>query len=232
MNNVKIVAQTEGEKKTAEVYLYGEFGDPYSPEMTDRGFIDQLDALGPLDEITVRINSIGGSVVAAHGIYNALVRSKARIVVEVDGLAGSAGSYVMMAGHDVGIAENALVMVHRAAGGCLGNCNDMRDMAETLELMDKTISSMYASRTNRKQETWISMMDQETWFDAESAVKNRLANRIIKNRGPSNELDADTIKAIEYQASGDAFERGFKTALLHVRDPPPHSGSCSTEART
>ena len=40
-----------------------------------------------------------------------------------------------------------------------------------------------------------------------------------------NEDNADTIKAIEYQASGDAFERGFKTALLHVRDPPPHSGA-------
>ena len=49
------------------------------------------------------------------------------------------------------------------------------------------------------------------------------AGRADGGRAKGNEDNADTIKAIEYQASGDAFERGFKTALLHVRDPPPHS---------
>lgn len=184
MKEIKITAQTEGEKKTADVYIYDVIGMDFwsGGGVTAKGFADRLDELGPLDEITVRINSPGGDVFDGAAIYNALVRNEARVVVEIDGLAASAASYIAMAGDEIRIAENGTMMIHQAQGGCMGDCEDMRKTADILEKLDGTIADIYSKRTNRRPETWAKLMAEETWFNAEEAVKHRLADSITPNK--------------------------------------------------
>lgn len=184
MREIKITAQTDGERKTAEVLIYDVIGFDFwtGGGVTAKGFADRLDELGELDEITVRINSPGGDVFDGTAIYNALVRNKARVVVEIDGLAASAASYIAMAGDEIRIAENGTMMIHQAQGGCMGDCEDMLKTAEILSKLDGTIADIYARRTNRKSETWARMMAEETWFNAEEAVKHRLADSITPNK--------------------------------------------------
>lgn len=71
-------------------------------------------------ELTMRINSYGGSVTDDIAIHNALKRHKAAVVTEVDGCAYSISSLIAQAGGKRRMASNALLMVHAPWGGVTG----------------------------------------------------------------------------------------------------------------
>jgi ATP-dependent protease ClpP protease subunit len=89
--------------------------------------------------IDLRLNSPGGSVFDAVAIFNALTRHTGTVTVWIDGIAASAASYIAMAGDEIVMPENALLMIHDPSGIVMGTAADMRDMAETL---DKIAASM------------------------------------------------------------------------------------------
>jgi ATP-dependent Clp protease protease subunit len=75
----------------AEIFIYDEIGAFGIPA---KAFLDELKALGPAAELTVRINSPGGSVFDGVAIYNALKRHDAVIRIWVDGIAASIASMI------------------------------------------------------------------------------------------------------------------------------------------
>ena len=125
-----------------EINIYGEVVPEswrWDDEMSATHFKDQLDKFDGVKEITVNINSPGGSVYEGVAIYNMLKRHKAKVVVNIDGLAASIASVIAMAGDVVRIPSNAMLMVHNAMSMEFGNANDMR---ETADLLDKITSSI------------------------------------------------------------------------------------------
>lgn len=180
MKQIKIVAQAE--TKSADVYIYDVIGEDMFGGVSAKNFADQLDALGPLDTIVVHVNSPGGSVMAGNAIYNTLKMHPARKVFEIEGLAASAMSYVMMSGDEINIHENAFVMIHQAQGFAVGPESEMRKMADVLDKMDETISAVYAKRTGRKPDTMMRMMKDETWFTAKEALEAKLVDNIRPNK--------------------------------------------------
>ena len=121
-------AQAEG----AEIVIYDEIGAFGIPA---KAFLDELKALGPVAELTVRINSPGGSVFDGVAIYNALKRHDAAVTVWIDGIAASIASMIAMAGDEVVMPENAMLMLHDPSGLVCGTAADMRAMAEALDRM-------------------------------------------------------------------------------------------------
>src|SRR5699024_7627111 len=81
----------------------------------------------PNADVTVRINSPGGSVAAGLAIYNALRTRKP--TVYIDGVAASIASLIAMAGASIVAAANALIMVHDPWGTLTGNARDFRKTA-------------------------------------------------------------------------------------------------------
>lgn len=71
-----------------ELILYGDIASEtwWGDEVTPRQFTEELDALGAVPEIVVRINSGGGDVFAANAIYTRLKDNAAKITVKIDGL--------------------------------------------------------------------------------------------------------------------------------------------------
>ena len=118
--------------KGAEIVIYDEIGAFGIPA---KAFLDELKALGPVTELTVRINSPGGSVFDGIAIYNALKRHDAAITVWIDGIAASIASMMAMAGDEVVMPENAMLMLHDPSGLVMGTAGDMRAMAEALDKM-------------------------------------------------------------------------------------------------
>ena len=116
----------------AEIVIYDEIGAFGIPA---KAFLDELKALGPVAELTVRINSPGGSVFDGVAIYNALKRHDARLTVWIDGIAASIASMIAMAGDEVVMPENAMLMLHDPSGLVMGTAADMRGMAEALDKM-------------------------------------------------------------------------------------------------
>ena len=97
------------------------------------------------DEITVRINSPGGSVFDGIAIYNALHYHKAHINVRIEGLAASIASVIAMAGDTVHMAANALLMIHNPFSWVGGDAEELRKMADMLDKTTGVIAQTYAS---------------------------------------------------------------------------------------
>jgi len=166
---------------TAELVIYGEIGnDLWGDGVTAKDVLKSLRGLDDsVSSIRVMLNSIGGSVTEGLAIYDLLKREPRTISVEIDGIAASAASVIALAGSTVGIAENAMMMIHNAWGIVMGNKDDMRETADLLEKFDERIVSIYRAKTDQDVETIIAAMNVETWFDAQEAVDWGLADAIL-----------------------------------------------------
>ena len=164
---IKAVAQG----RIAEIFIFDVIVD-YAwdeDEVTAKGFIDELKALGELDEIRVRIHSPGGSVWAGNVIYNVLKRHSAKVTVIVDGLAASIASVIAMAGDTIIMPENAMMMIHNpmAYGG--GNVKELQKVIDRLETAKVGMLASYSSKTGLTDEKLIDLLDAETWMTAADA---------------------------------------------------------------
>lgn len=127
-----IAAASQGVAAAAEIYIYGDIGESWYEETVSAAqFVRDLNALN-VDAITVRINSLGGSVPDGLAIYNAMKRHRATITVEVDAIAYSIASLIAMGGDQIHMASNALMMIHAPWTGVYGNSTDLREMADQL----------------------------------------------------------------------------------------------------
>ena len=111
-----------GDNAAPELILYGDIASEtwWGDEVTPRQFTEELDALGAVPEIVVRINSGGGDVFAANAIYTRLKHNAAKITVKIDGWAASAATIVAMAGDVIEIPGNGVFMEHDPVLGLAG----------------------------------------------------------------------------------------------------------------
>jgi ATP-dependent Clp endopeptidase proteolytic subunit ClpP len=182
---MRIVNASTGNRE-AEILIYSPIGpsdDPFGDDdntIDAHSFAKNLRALGPLDSITCRVNCPGGDVFDGLSIYNTLKDHPASVTVCVDGLAASAASFVMQAA-DPGklfMAANAICMIHSASCGTLGNARDHEKSAAILGKLDQTIAGTYAKRSGRQTDTFLAMMEAETWMTAQETIDHRLADKI------------------------------------------------------
>jgi ATP-dependent Clp protease, protease subunit len=159
----------------AEIVIYDEIGAFGIPA---KAFLDELKTLGPLPELTVRINSPGGSVFDGVAIYNALKRHDAAITVWIDGIAASIASMIAMAGDEVVMPENAMLVLHDPSGLVAGTATDMRAMADALDRMKSGMVAAYRDKSGRDDAEIEALMEAETWLSAQEAVDLGLADRI------------------------------------------------------
>ena len=174
----KVTAKSETE---AEILLYDMitgFDDEDYGEISAKGLINKVKALGNIQNITLRINSVGGDIFQAQAMYTYLKSHPANITVRVDGLAASAASVVAMAGNKIIMPSNSLMMIHNPAGGVYGEAEDMRDTAEILDKIRDTIANVYVSRTGLDREKVLSMMDSETWMSATEAHELKFCDEV------------------------------------------------------
>jgi ATP-dependent Clp endopeptidase proteolytic subunit ClpP len=128
--------------------------------------------------IHLRINSVGGSVIEGAAIYNALRRHKGGLTVHVDGLAASMASVIAMAGEEVYIADNAMLMIHNPWSMTMGDADDLRKEADVLDKLKNTLVNAYARKTGMETNDIAAMMDEETWLNATQSVAMGFADEI------------------------------------------------------
>ncbi|WP_256846920.1 head maturation protease, ClpP-related [Paenibacillus sp. Pae108] len=130
-------------------------------------------------DITVWIDSWGGDVFAAAGMYNALKEHKGRVIVKIDGKAASAGSVIAMAGDEVHMSPVSIMMIHNPWSGARGEAKDMRHMADVLDEVKETLINAYQSKTKLSRNKISRLMDEETWMSAKKAVSEGFADSIL-----------------------------------------------------
>lgn len=164
--------------EAAEVLIYDDIG--YFGVSADQFVRELAEVAAPL--INVRVNSEGGEVFDGFAIYNALRRHPSRIVCHVDGLAASAATYPVLAGDEVRIASNGMLMIHNPASLVMGEAADMRQEADLLDKLAGIIANLYSQRTGKPVEEVRGWMTAETWFTAEEAKANGFVDTVIDER--------------------------------------------------
>ena len=171
------------ENAAPELILYGDIASEtwWGDEVTPLQFTEELNALGNVPEIVVRINSGGGDVFAANAIYTRLKDNAAKITVKIDGWAASAATIVAMAGDVIEIPGNGVFMVHDPAIGLLGYFNeaDLAKASEELKVIKQSIVNGYALKTGKTAEKIAAIMAAETWFDGKQAVDAGFCDRLM-----------------------------------------------------
>lgn len=164
-------------KDTAELMLYDIIGADWFGGIGSKEVVSAINALpSTIKTLNVRINSPGGDVFEGNAIYNALTRFNGRVEVDIDAEAASIASIIAMAGDEIRMAENAWMMIHDPYSGVLGTSDDMRKQADILDGVRDGLIATYAKRTGQKPDQITTWMHDETWLNAEDAVRYGFAD--------------------------------------------------------
>lgn len=166
------------------VYVYDIIG---GWDMDAAEFVQQIHDLDATD-IDLHINSPGGFVYDAVAMYGALVAHPATVHTMIDGLAGSAASFLAMAGDTVEIVAGGRIMIHDAQVGAWGSPSDLREAADLADAISDDISGYYAAHAGGDPADWRAAMRAETWYSASQAVDAGLADRVI----PAKKADGES----------------------------------------
>ena len=200
-------------EKTAELILYGSIGsDEYWDDISDKVFKQDIENLGDVENITLHINSPGGSVFSAVAIANTLKNHKAKITANIDGLAASAATIITSACDTVRMPKNALFMIHNPITFAYGNNQEMQKTVEMLDKVKNSIIETYLSKTKADKKTLSELMDNETWMDAETAkeygfideiVDEEVGKEFVENKLIINNMAFDISKFKNFRKAKD-----------------------------
>lgn len=132
---------------------------------------EALASLGSKKDITVRINSVGGSVIEGIAMYQAIRRHEGNVVAYVDGIAASMASVILQAADERHVSRGSYVMIHNPSSGADGEASDLRATAELLDKIRSDMLDIYESSTGLARDKIAKMMDDETYLTADEAVK-------------------------------------------------------------
>lgn len=163
---------------TVEISIYDEIG---YWGITAKSFSKDLKALGNnLKQINLHIHSPGGDVFDGIAIYNLLKNHPANVTVYIDGLAASMASVIAMAGNEVIMPENAMMMIHKPWGIQGGDAEDMRKYADLLDKVENTLIPAYANKTGKTPEELAEMLSAETWLNGKECVEQGFADKLAE----------------------------------------------------
>jgi ATP-dependent protease ClpP protease subunit len=160
----------------AEILVYDEIGGWYGTLAED--FVRDLRAVTARN-LTVKINSPGGSFFDGVTIANALRAHPANVTCRIEGLCASAASIIAMAGDKVVAMPQTQLMIHDAIGGCYGNASDMTYMVDLLDRLSDSIADAYAAKAGGTREEWRQRTRDETWYSPEEAVAAGLVDEAV-----------------------------------------------------
>lgn len=187
--------------ETLDLYIYGDVeSDGYDwwkdevirSETSAGAFREELARYPDVRQINLYINSYGGSVFEGTAIYNQLRRHPAHKTVYIDGFACSVASVIAMAGDEIVMPRNALMMVHNMWMYVQGNAAELRKAADDLDKINEAGRAAYLAKAGDKltPEIIAQLEDDETWLTAEDCMAYGLADRYA-------EQDADMSGAAE-----------------------------------
>jgi len=155
--------------------------------VTSKRIAAALRNIGADNPVTVNINSPGGDLFEGLAIYSLLKEHKGKVTVKVLSLAASAASIIAMAGDEIQIARAGFFMIHNAWTLAIGNRHDLRELADFLEPLDRSMADVYSVRTQDPIEDMQAMMDAESWIGGSDAVSEGFADSLLA----SDQIDAD-----------------------------------------
>ncbi|MBW4630003.1 MAG: ATP-dependent Clp protease proteolytic subunit [Brasilonema octagenarum HA4186-MV1] len=164
------------------IFLSGEVSDGMANAIIAR--LLYMDSEDPSKDISIYINSPGGSVTAGLAIYDTMMHIKANVVTICVGMAASMGSFLLAAGTKGKrlALPNTRILIHQPLGGAQGQATDIEIEAREILRMRQQLNEMLAARTSQPIEKIQKDTDRDFWMSAQEAKEYGLIDRVIEER--------------------------------------------------
>lgn len=142
-----------------------------------------LAADDPDADITMFINSPGGSVTAGMAIYDTMRFIPCAVRTVAMGLAASMGQFLLCAGTPGKrfALPNARIMMHQPLGGIGGTASDIRIQAEQMAYTKLMLAELIAKHSGQSLETIQADSERDRWFSAAEAAAYGLVDRVVSS---------------------------------------------------
>lgn len=138
------------------------------------------------EDITMYINTPGGSVSAGLGIYDTMRMIRSKVHTICVGLAASMGSILLAAGDTRSILPHAKVMIHQPLGGVSGQASDILIEAKEIEKCREVLCDILTEHSGKDRDTVFTDMDRNHWLTAEEAKEYGLVDEVLKIEPKTN----------------------------------------------
>ena len=172
------------------VFLSGQVEDEMANAVLAQLLFLEMD--NPDADISLYINSPGGSVTAGMAIYDTMQYIKAPVRTVCVGLAASMGAFLLMAGEKGKrmALPNAEVMIHQPSGGAQGQATDVSIRAEWLIRTKKKMNQMMADMTGQSVEKVSADAERDYFMSAQEAMNYGIVDQIFDPRKKDEVKDA------------------------------------------
>ena len=143
-----------------------------------------LESQDPEKEISLYINSPGGSVTAGLAIYDTMRYITAPVTTVCMGRAASMGAFLLAAG-EPGMRfalPNSQIMIHQPSGGFQGQATDIEIHAKEILDMKKRLNQIYAQHTGKKLSVIEEAMERDNFMAPQEAKKFGLIDHVVASR--------------------------------------------------
>jgi ATP-dependent Clp protease, protease subunit len=193
--------------------------DPWTGDgVTAKRIGAALRSIGAENDVVVNMNSPGGDWVEGNAIYNMLRDHKGKVQMKVLGMAASSASLIAMAGDEILIAKSAFLMMHNMWVGMIGNANELRAVADTLDPFDQSMAEIYAARSGMDLKAVQKMMDKETFLNGIDAVDQGFADALMPadqvKQDPAAKQDQIAAYLLDMALAKAGMPRSERRALL------------------
>jgi ATP-dependent Clp protease protease subunit len=143
-----------------------------------------LESENPDKDISLYINSPGGSVSAGLAIYDTMQFIKPDVSTLCMGMAASMGAFLLAAGAKGKrfSLPNSRVMIHQPLGGARGQASDIEIQAREILYLRERLNQILSDRTGQTIETIAKDTDRDNFMSADQAKEYGLVDQVIEKR--------------------------------------------------
>ncbi|HEX8886173.1 MAG TPA: ATP-dependent Clp endopeptidase proteolytic subunit ClpP [Noviherbaspirillum sp.] len=144
-----------------------------------------LESENPDKDISLYINSPGGSVSAGMAIYDTMQFIKPDVSTLCTGLAASMGAFLLAAGAKGKrfSLPNSRIMIHQPLGGAQGQAADIEIQAREILYLRERLNAILAEKTGRPVEQISRDTDRDNFMSAEQALDYGMIDKVLTSRG-------------------------------------------------
>ena len=163
------------------IFISGEINDSLANTVV--ASLLYLDSINH-DDISIYINSPGGSVSAGFAIYDTMQFVASDVSTICIGMAASMGAFLLSSGTPGKrySLPNADIMIHQPLGGAEGQASDIKIAADRIILLRKRLNKILAKNTKNSLRKIEKDTERDYYLDTEEAVLYGLIDKVIKNR--------------------------------------------------
>jgi ATP-dependent Clp protease protease subunit len=180
--------------------------------------LKKLEILDNTEEITMLINSPGGSIIDGLAIYDMMREIKCPIKTVGTGMMASMGSVLLAGGDTRLMTRHGQLMIHQGSTQAKGQPTEVEIGADFMARLMDRLKQLYEDHIGLTKEYWGIVLNRDTWLTAEQALKIGFIDKVVDNSKPSARYVTDSLLKDNDGKSFYTPERSSPSKFIQERE--------------